>query len=109
MASVDRSGLLLWAALGDLAMAVVLAVIAAILLRRFMSRLADRHRAVALALIEPVAGRGQRLYEYLKDRRSRELHDPRAHALAFSAYLCALLSLFLIALAFISLVASFLI
>lgn len=109
MASVDRSDLLLLAALGDLAMAVLLAVLAALLLRRFMLRLADRHRAVALALIEPVAGRSQRLYEYLKARRSRELHDPRAHALAFSAYLCALFSLILIALAFVSLVASFLI
>lgn len=109
MHGVDRQDLLLFAALGDLAIAALLAVVATLLLRRFMSRLADRHPKVALALIEPVAGRGQRLYAYLKARKSRELDDPRAHALAFAAYLCALLALVMIMLALASLIASFLI
>ena len=108
MESADRTGLLLLAAIGDLAIAAALAVVATLLLRNFMSRLAERHPRTARELIEPEAGRGKRLYEYLKARRSRELHDPRAHALAFSAYLCAWFALALIILAGLSLIASFL-
>ena len=108
MESADRTGLLLLAAIGDLAIAAVLAVIATLLLRAFMTRLAERHPLTARELIEPEAGRGKRLYGYLKARRSRELHDPRAHALAFSAYLCAWLALGLIILAGMSLLASLL-
>lgn len=109
METLDRTGLLLLAAIGDLAIAALLAVVATVLLGRFMSRLAERHSRVARELIEPAAGRGQRLYAYLKARRWRELHDPRAHALAFSAYLCAWLALSLVALSGLSLIASFLI
>ena len=108
MGDGDNSGLLLRAALGDLAVAAILAVAAALLLRRFLARLVERHPKVAKMLIEPDAGRGQRLYLYLKARRSRELNDPRAHALAFTAYLCAVLTLILIALAIASVITSFL-
>jgi hypothetical protein len=104
--SADRTGLLLLAALGDLALAAVLAVVATLLLRRFMTRLAERHPQVAKHLIEPAEGRGRRLYGYLKARESRLLHDPRAHGLAFSAYVCAWIALFLLILAAATLVAT---
>lgn len=106
MADGDRTGLLLLAALGDLALAAALAVVAALLLRRFMLRLAERHPQVARQLIEPVEGRSQRLYQYLKGRESRRLHDPRAHSLAFGAYVCTWIALFLLALAALTLAAA---
>lgn len=106
MAEADRTGLLLLAALGDLAVAAALAVVATLLLRRFMLRLTERHPQVARQLIEPATGRGQRLYEYLKGRESRRLHDPRAHSLAFGAYVCAWIALFLLVLAALTLAAA---
>ncbi len=99
MAGLDRSQLLLFAALGDLVFAAIFAMAAALLLRRFLARLAERHPKVALHLIEPVAGRAQRLHAYLKARESRHLNDPRTHALAFGAYVCAWCVLFLLLLA----------
>lgn len=106
--AVDPTRALLLAALGDIVLAVVLALTAALLLRRFMARLVERHRDVALRLIEPPEGRIQRLHAYLKGRESRHLNDPRAHALAFAAYVCAWCVLFLLALAPLTLVAALL-
>ena len=99
--ATDYSRLLLFAALGDVVLAALLALTAALLLRRFMGQLVERHRAVALRLIEPAEGRAHRLYTYLKGRESRLLNDPRAHALAF-----AWCVLFLLALAPLTLIAA---
>ena len=104
--AADYSRLLLFAALGDVVLAALLALTAALLLRRFMGQLVERHRAVALRLIEPAEGRAHRLYAYLKGRESRLLNDPRAHALAFGAYVCAWCVLFLLALAPLTLIAA---
>ncbi len=106
MGVTDRSGLLLLAAIGDLAIAGLLAVIATLLLRRFMTRLAERHRDVARRLVEPADGRGRRLYAYLSTRESRQLNDPRAHALAFGAYVCAWIAMLLLMLAALTLLAA---
>ncbi len=106
MENPDYSKLLLLTVLGNLALAALLAMTAALLLRRFMSRLVERHRAVALRLIEPAEGRIQRLYDYLKTRESRNLNDARAHALAFAAYVCVWCVLFLLALAPLALIAA---
>jgi len=108
MDSPDYTRLLLFAVLGDLVLAAMLAMTAAMLLRRFMGRLVERHRAVALQLIEPAEGRIQRLYVYLKARKSRHLNDPPAHALAFGAYVCVWCVLVLLALAPLTLIAALL-
>jgi hypothetical protein len=97
--AVDYTRPLLLAALGDVVLALVLAVVAAMLLRRFMARLVERHREVALYLIEPPEGRMQRLHAYLKARESRKLNDPKAHALAFGAYVCVWCVMILLVLA----------
>lgn len=104
--ATDYTRILLLAALGNVVLAAVLAMTAAMLLRRFMGRLVERHRAVALQLIEPAEGRAHRLYAYLKARESRQLNDPRAHALAFGAYVCAWCVFFLLVLAPLTLVAA---
>jgi len=96
-------------AIGDVVIAAILIVAAAALLRSFLRRLVERHPHTARELFEPAQGLGLRLYEYLKARRSRELNDPRAHALAFSAYVCVLLGLLLVGLAVLTLIASFII
>lgn len=102
----DYTKFLLLAALGDVVIAFALAVIASQLLRRFLRRLLERHRDVARQLMEPEDGRIQRLHAYLRARESRHLNDPRAHAMAFGAYVCVLLALFLIVLAVLSLLAA---
>ena len=104
----DYTRLLLFAALGDVVLALLLAFAAALLLRRFMARLVERHRDVALRLIEPAEGRIQRLHAYLKGRESRQLNDPQAHAFAFGAYVCVWCVLILLALAPLTLVAALL-
>ncbi len=102
----DPSRMLLWVALGDVALAVVLAVIASILLRRFMGRLVEHHRDVALRLIDPPEGRLQRLHAYLKANESRQLNDPKAHAFAYAAYVCVWCVLILLVLAPLTLIAA---
>ena len=104
--AADTSRLLLYAAMADLVIAVALAVLAAYLLRRFISRLVECHLEVARELTEPAEGRVYRLYAYLKARESRSLNDPRAHAFAFGAYLCVWLALFVLVLAALSLIAA---
>ena len=102
----DPTRLLLFAALGDVLLAAVLAFIASILLRRFMARLLERHRDTARHLIDPPEGRMQRLHAYLRARESRHLNDSRAHALAFGAYVCVWCVLILLVLAPLTLVAA---
>jgi K+-transporting ATPase A subunit len=104
--AVDHTRLLLLTALGDIVLALVLAIVAALLLRRFMARLVERHRTVALRLIEPPEGRMQRLHAYLKARESRQLNDPKAHALAFGAYVCVWFVMILLVLAPITAIAA---
>ncbi len=104
--AADHTRLLLFAPLGDMVIAFALAVIASQLLRRFIRRLLERHRDVALHLMEPEEGRVQRLHAYLRARESRRLNDPTAHAFAFGAYICAWMALILIALAALSLLAA---
>ncbi|MBI2399356.1 MAG: hypothetical protein HYV17_16340 [Xanthomonadales bacterium] len=108
MPATDPSPLLLRVALGDLVLALLLAVTASLLLRAFLLRLVERHRKVAMQLLEPVQGRGLRLYAYLKSRASRHLNDPRAHALAFSAYLCVIFAALLAGLSVLTLAAALL-
>lgn len=102
--AIDYTRTLLLAALGDVVLAVILAVIAAVLLRRFMARLVERHREVAVRLIGSPEGRMQRLHAYLKARESRQLNDPKAHALAFGAYVCVWCVLVLLVLAPVTLI-----
>lgn len=102
----DPTRLLLVAAIADMIIAAGLAVCAAFLLRRFMTRLVEHHRDVARELMEPAEGRGHRLYVYLKARESRRLNDPRAHALAFGAYVCVWVALLMLVLAVLSLIAA---
>lgn len=105
----DRSGALWWAAVGDLAVALLLALITAYLLRRFLMRLAERHKAVAQQLLAPGSDRADRLYQFIKARESRRLKDPFAHALAYSAWVCGWSAAFLLFLAGATVVAALLV